>query len=158
MNHPSWSKGGNFTQCLWKNNSKISRILRVGLVVESTTKYGVGVEDQSHTMHVLPEMQNLKVIALPCLMWSWNIYSWKSSWMVSWISNVIGMEEHEPTMEKWLLFGNKIFGVLPTMNQLCHCSEAYCLYNNDKNPLVMMMIVMGFYLLGSGHTKWTIHK
>jgi hypothetical protein len=78
------------------------------------------------------------------LMWLWNIYSWKSSWMVSWISNVIGLEEHEPTMEKWLLLGNKIFGVLPIMNQLCHCSEAYCLYNNNKNPLVMMMIVMGF--------------
>jgi len=45
---------------LCKNNSKRSRILNSWFVVESTTKYGVGVEDQFHMMHVLPRDAKLK--------------------------------------------------------------------------------------------------
>lgn len=61
MSHPSWGKeGGNFMQCFVEKQLKKIKNIRSWFAIESATKYGVGVEDQSHTMHVLPKDAKLK--------------------------------------------------------------------------------------------------
>jgi hypothetical protein len=47
-------------QCFVEKQLKKIKNIRSWFAIESATKYGVGVEDQSHTMHVLPKDAKLK--------------------------------------------------------------------------------------------------
>jgi hypothetical protein len=43
-------------QCFVEKQLKNIKNIKRWFIVKSTTKYGVGVEDQSHTMHCSPKL------------------------------------------------------------------------------------------------------